>query len=230
MLLDESVKNEDIMIKLEGLQVVRNGTPVIKESSLTVHKGQSVALRGPSGCGKSTLLKTLVGGCEWQAGRYLLNNEPVTPDNIHRVRLKAGYIGQENALSGPTVLAALQRPFSFRAYRRKSFPEQLLNRLIERFQLSGDLLSHHPSTLSGGQKQRFAIIRVLLLEPELIIADEPTSALDAESRKGVIGELLGNGRTVISTSHDQDWLDQCERIVMMNNGQIIGEKQDVVCH
>ena len=218
------------MIKLEGLQVVRNGIPVIKKSSFTVHKGQSVALQGPSGCGKSTLLKTLVGGCEWQADRYLFNNELVTPASIHRVRLKAGYIGQENTLSGATVLEALQRPFSFRAYRGQLFPEQTLYRLIDRFQLSIDLLSHHPSTLSGGQKQRFAIIRVLLLEPELIIADEPTSALDAESRDSIIEELLGNERTVISTSHDQAWLDQCKRIVMMNNGQIIGEKQNVVCH
>ncbi|MET4692811.1 ABC transporter ATP-binding protein [Endozoicomonas lisbonensis] len=218
------------MIKLEGLQVVRGGNTVIRDSSITVHKGESVALQGPSGCGKSTLLKTLVGGCEWQAGHYLFNHQPVTPDSIHIVRLKAGYIGQESALSGSTVLEALQRPFSFKVFRAKSFPEHTLYRLMDQFLLSRSLLEHHPSELSGGQKQRFAIIRVLLLEPELIIADEPTSALDAESRNNVIEELLGRGRTVISTSHDQHWLDRCERIVMMDNGQIIGDKQNVVCH
>ncbi|AMO54821.1 hypothetical protein GZ77_24895 [Endozoicomonas montiporae] len=218
------------MIKLEGLDIVRGGNPVIRNSSLTVEKGQSVALQGPSGCGKSTLLKTLVGGCEWQSGHYLFNDKPVTPDSIQAVRLKTGYIGQESALMGTTVLEALQRPFSFRAFRNKTFPEQTLYRLMNRFLLSRNLLNHHPSALSGGQKQRFAIIRVLLLDPELIIADEPTSALDAESRDNVIEELLGTGRTVISTSHDQHWLDRCERIVLMDNGQVIGDKQHVVCH
>lgn len=218
------------MIKLEGLQVVRGGNTVIRDSSITVHEGESVALQGPSGCGKSTLLKTLVGGCEWQAGHYLFNHQLVTPDSIHIVRLKAGYIGQESAFSGSAALEALQRPFSFKAFRGKSFPEHTLYRLMDQFLLSRSLLEHHPSALSGGQKQRFAIIRVLLLEPELIIADEPTSALDAESRNNVIEELLGRGHTVISTSHDQHWLDRCKRIVMMDNGQIIGDKQNVVCH
>ena len=218
------------MIKLEGLNIVRRGNPVIRNSSLTIEKGQSVALQGPSGCGKSTLLKTLVGGCEWQSGHYLFNHKPVTPGSIQAVRLKTGYIGQENALSGATVIEALQRPFSFRAFRHRLFPEQKLYSLMDYFLLSRSLLDQHPSTLSGGQKQRFAIIRVLLLEPEFIIADEPTSALDAESRDNVIEELLGTGQTVISASHDQHWLDRCERIVMMDNGQIIGDKQHAICY
>ena len=218
------------MLKLEGLQVVRDGTYILKGINLEVGQGRSIVLQGPSGCGKSTLLKALVGGCEWQADRYVVDNEAVQPDTIQVIRQKAGYIGQENVLSGSSIREALMRPFSFKIHHNKPFPEKELQRLIHRFNLSTELLSRHPSQLSGGQKQRFAIIRALLLKPALIIADEPTSALDADSRAGVIEELLNGNHTVISTSHDPLWLNSCDQIIAMNNGQIIEEKQNVLSH
>ena len=218
------------MLKLEGLQVVRDGTLILKRINLDVKRGQSIVLQGPSGCGKSTLLKALVGGCEWQADRYIVDDESVRPDTIQTIRQKTGYIGQENALSGSSIREALMRPFSFKIHRNKSFPKEELQRLIHAFNLSTSLLDRHPSQLSGGQKQRFAIIRVLLLKPALIIADEPTSALDADSREGVLEELLNGGYTVISTSHDPFWLNKCDKIIAMNDGQIVKEVQNVLSH
>ena len=101
-------------------------------------------------------------------------------------------------MSGPSVREALERPFMFAVYKDRSFPDQELVRLMHRFNLPEELLERHPSSLSGGQRQRFAIVRVLLLKPQLIIADEPTSALDADSRNSVIRELLHSGKTIIS--------------------------------
>ena len=217
------------MLSIKGLQVVREGNRILDGIDLIVTKGQSVALKGPSGCGKSTLLKALVGGCQWQAEYFIMDNKHVTASNIQNVRQNTGYIGQESPMSGTAIREALERPFLFSVYRRREFPEHELNRLMQAFDLSAELLDRHPSSLSGGQRQRFAIIRILLLNPQLIIADEPTSALDEKSRRSVIKELLLSGRTIISTSHDQEWLDGCSDILMMEEGRILGEEH-VQCH
>ena len=217
------------MLDIKGLQVTREGIRILDGIDLMVRKGQSVALRGPSGCGKSTLLKALVGGCRWQADHFIINNQPVGVADIHGVRQNTGYIGQESPMSGTSVREALERPFQFAAYKDRKFPEQELARLMHQFHLSEELPERHPSSLSGGQRQRFAIIRVLLLKPQLIIADEPTSALDADSRNSVIRELLHSGKTIISTSHDQHWLNQCNSILIMEKGRIMGEEH-VQCY
>ncbi|MCL6268790.1 ABC transporter ATP-binding protein [Sansalvadorimonas sp. 2012CJ34-2] len=215
------------MISLRKLSVLREGTPVLNNISLDIALGESIALCGPSGCGKSTLLKTLLGGCHWKEGEFLFEGDKVTAATIQKIRKRSGYIGQENALGGVSVLDAIKQPFQFAAHRSRLFPENEMQRLMQMFSLSEELLERKPSSLSGGQQQRVAIIRVLLLKPDMIIADEPTSALDAETRDAVIQEILATGRTVISTSHDPVWLSHCDRVIFMDNGQIMKEERDV---
>ena len=215
------------MLKVNQLQAMRNGKLVLEDISLEIPAGTTCALQGPSGCGKSTLLKTLVGGCHWQATEFLFNGLSITPDTIQMVRQSAAYIGQENPLFGSSVEECLKQPFQFAAYRNRIFPQTELERLIQQFSLPKTLLQKSPSELSGGQRQRFCIIRALLLQPKLIIADEPTSALDQYNRNAVIDELLNQKHTVISTSHDQQWLDCCDQRIFMREGRIIREPEYV---
>ena len=215
------------MLKVKQLQAMRNGKAVLEDINLEIQTGQSYALQGSSGCGKSTLLKTLVGGCQWRANEFLFDGQPVSTDNIQIVRQSAGYIGQENALAGSSVEACLKQPFEFAAYKSKDFPDAELERLLKAFSLPEPLLKKSPTELSGGQRQRFCIIRTLLLQPKLIIADEPTSALDKNNRRAVIDELLNQQRTVISTSHDQEWLDCCDQLIFMKESRIIREPEYV---
>ena len=219
------------MLKVKQLQAMRNRVTVLENINLEILKGQSYALQGSSGCGKSTLLKTLVGGCSWRAEEFLFDGQPVSPGSIQNVRQFTGYIGQENALSGSSVEECLKQPFAFAAYKNrtfsKTFSKRELHRLIQTFSLPESLLQKAPSELSGGQKQRFCIIRTLLLQPKLIIADEPTSALDKNNRNAVIEELLNQKHTVISTSHDQQWLDNCDQLIFMKDGRIIREPEYV---
>ena len=212
-----------MLLQLNDLHVVRGSLPVLSGINLDLPQGESIALKGASGCGKSTLLKTIVGGCTWQARSFNFKRKPVTATNIQFIRQQSGYIGQESTLAGLSVRDSLMQPFEFSAYRRRKFPEHEMLRLLATFYLPVEILDRHPSGLSGGQRQRLSIIRVLLLEPELIIADEPTSALDSDSRKQVVDELLNRGRSVISTSHDQHWLDSCDRIIHMSQGRILEE-------
>ena len=214
-----------IMLKVKQLQATRNGKAVLESINLEIQTGRSYALQGSSGCGKSTLLKTLVGGCPWQADEFLFNGKTINQGNIQIVRQSTGYIGQESALSGPSVKACLKQPFEFAAYRNRAFPETELERLMEALSLPESLLQKPPTELSGGQRQRLCIIRTLLLQPILIIADEPTSALDNKNRNAVIDELLKRDRTVISTSHDQQWLNNCDQLICMAEGRIIREPE-----
>ena len=215
------------MLKVKQFRAIRNGSPVLEDISLEILPGTSCALQGPSGCGKSTLLKALVGGCHWQADEFIFDGQPITKASIQTIRQSAAYIGQENALSGSSVEECLKQPFQFTAYKNRTFPQTELKRLIQKFSLPQALLQKKPSELSGGQKQRFCIIRALLLQPKLIIADEPTSALDKNNRSAVIDELLSQKHTVISTSHDQEWLDCCDQLIFMNEGRIVREPEYV---
>lgn len=215
------------MLKVKQLQATCSGRQILQGINLNIQSGQSIALQGPSGCGKSTLLKTLVGGCSWQAEEFTFADQKITPDLIQVVRQSAGYIGQENAPSGSCVLDFLKQPFLFAAYKNRTFPQTEMERLMKKFLLSEQLLHQPPATLSGGQRQRFCILRILLLKPMLIIADEPTSALDKENRMAVMDELLNQKRTVISTSHDQQWLDACDELIFMNEGRIVREAEYV---
>ena len=215
------------MLKVKHLQATRNGNVMLENINLDIRAGQSYALQGASGCGKSTLLKTLIGGCPWQAEAFLFNGQLVSSDNIQIVRQSTGYIGQENALFGVSVDTCLKQPFEFAAYKNRSFPKAELDRLMQTFSLSESLLKKSPSELSGGQRQRFCIIRALLLRPKLLIADEPTSALDKNNRDAVIDELLNRKHTIISTSHDQQWLDNCDQLIFMSEGRIIRELEHV---
>ena len=214
------------MIKLKNLTVIMDDMPILRGVNLDAYKGTSIALKGPSGGGKSTLLKALVGGCRWQAEQYHFQGQHITADNIQYIRQRTGYIGQESTLAGTSIRESLMQPFQFSAYRSRVFPEGEMARLLKAFHLPVELLRRHPSALSGGQQQRISIIRALLLNPELIIADEPTSALDPESRNSVIKELLNRGRTIISTSHDQHWLNNCDRLLTLSGGVIINEESN----
>ncbi len=209
------------MLKLTNMQVEPNGVPVLKNISFEVAAGDSLVLAGPSGSGKSSLLKALLGGCKWRAESYIFNGVNVTPGLIQTVRQQSGYIGQEYNLEGITVYEALKRPFAFSIYRDREFSRQELMRLMGSFLLSADFLERGPTSLSGGQRQRFAIIRTLLLKPKLIVADEPTSALDQDCREAVIHELLDQGTTVVSTSHDSAWISRCSRVLSLNHGSLV---------
>ena len=211
------------MLNIKGLSVRRGDKLILDRLDLRMNQGETLALKGASGCGKSTLLKACLGGCPWKADQFLFEGVTITPKTLSYIRQRSGYIAQESTLPGHTVQEAMEQPFQFLAYQDKPFPAEELIRRMADFHLSEHLLTSHPSELSGGQRQRFAIIRVLLLSPKLIVADEPTSALDNVSRNAVIEALLNGQRTVISTSHDSHWLDACERVELMMKGKMIRE-------
>ncbi len=207
----------------------------LRGATLTIDRGEYVALIGPSGSGKSTLMNTL--GCldRPTSGSYLLDGiEIATMSADERALIrnkKIGFVFQNfNLLARTTAVENVEVPllyahrFSARERRRRVID------ILEKVGL-GDRLDHHPTQLSGGQQQRVAIARALVNEPPILLADEPTGNLDSRTSREVIQLFRDlneqSGITVILVTHDQSVARNARRIVALRDGEIVEDTTDI---
>ena len=204
---------------------------VLKGVSITVPKGDFVAIMGASGSGKSTLMNIL--GCldHPSAGKYWLDSEEVSqlsPDGRAFVRNhKIGFVFQGfNLLPRTSALENVVMPLS---YSHENLTEREGRRRarewLERVGL-GDRTHHEPAQLSGGQQQRVAIARALVNRPRLLFADEPTGNLDSKTSREIL-EMFQRlnreeGITIILVTHDPGIAQYAQRTVRISDGLIVG--------
>lgn len=201
----------------------------VRDVSMTVARGEFIALMGPSGCGKSTLLN-LLGAMDqasegeiWLDGTNLVQLGEGQLTELRRDRI--GFVFQFfNLLSTLTVFEnvalplQLSRRFSAKELRKK------VDAILKTVDLS-DRAEFYPARLSGGEMQRVAIARALIHEPEIILADEPTGNLDSENGKIVL-EMLRRisqeeGRTIVMATHSEEAAQVATRILRMRDGRIL---------
>jgi len=205
-----------------GSEVVK----ALRSISLTVHRGEFVALMGPSGSGKSTLMNIL--GCldTPTDGQYILNGKDVSKlddNNLAEIRNREiGFVFQTfNLLPRSNALENIMLPLVY-AGLGKNQRIQRAREVIENVQLT-DRMLHKPNELSGGQRQRVAIARALVNHPSIILADEPTGNLDSKTSIEIIG-LLENihtaGNTIILVTHEPDIALHAHRIVRLMDGMV----------
>jgi putative ABC transport system ATP-binding protein len=198
--------------------------------SVTVNRGEIVAIMGPSGSGKSTLMNIL--GCLDRPtdGEYFLDGEKVSDLNDDQLALirnrKVGFIFQSfNLLTRATALSNVELPLRYAGV--KSSRSDIAKKALEIVGL-GNRMHHKPFELSGGQQQRVAIARALVNNPAIIMADEPTGNLDSKSGKEIMELLLKlnreNGCTVIIVTHDSVVGNQTQRIIQVKDGLIVESK------
>jgi putative ABC transport system ATP-binding protein len=195
--------------------------------SLTVGKGEFVALMGPSGCGKSTLLNLVAGLDTPDEGEITVAGELVTgrsEDELARMRrVHVGLVFQFfNLLEGMTVLENVALP-AIIAGRKRKMAETRARDLLDLLGI-GDKAAAVPGVLSGGQRQRLAIARALANDPTLLLADEPTGALDSEGGDEVIElmrRLHRGGQTIVLVTHDAEVAAAAGRVVRMRDGRIV---------
>lgn len=209
------------MIKLKSITFSDADKVVLNGIDLLLKPQQKIVLTGPSGSGKSSILKVIVGAMIPQVGIYEFEKTPVDAGNIHIVRNKIAFVGQEPILGADKVEDAIYLPFRYRQNRNLKPELETVYALMKRLSLDPEILKQEVSKLSGGEKQRLAIIRALLLNKKIFLLDEVTSALDSVSKQAVIHELSKPDYTVLSVSHDPEWIKQCDLELVVEKGRIM---------
>ncbi len=202
---------------------------ILNDLTLNVSKGEVVVLIGPSGCGKSTLLRCLNGLEPIQGGSVTLHGEPVEhgKPSLYNVRQKIGMVFQSYDLfPHMTVLKNITlSPLKVQNRSKEEVTEKAME-LLKRVGLE-DKANSYPSELSGGQKQRVAIVRSLIMNPDIMLLDEITAALDPEMVHEVLNVVLGladSGTTMMIVTHEMAFAEAvADRIIFLDGGVIVEE-------
>ena len=208
------------MLEIKNLKKSFSNKKVLKGINLKVEKGEIIGIIGPSGCGKSTFLRCINLLEKPTSGHIIFEGDDlVDNDSLEVIRRKIGMVFQQfNLFENMTVLDnIILAPVLLKIMSREEAITEA-KKLLEEIDLL-DKASFYPNELSGGQKQRVAIVRTLIMKPEIILFDEPTSALDPE----MIGEvtqlmrkIADTGMTMLIVSHEMNFIKNfCNRVIFM---------------
>lgn len=225
------------MLEIKNLKKKYGKKKVLDGINLSVNKGDIIGIIGPSGCGKSTLLRCINLLEKPDSGKIIFEGDDLTDNkSFHETRRKIGMVFQQfnlfnhmkvidNIIYAPVKLKLMSKNEAIKK------AEELLKE-IDLY----DIRDSYPSVISGGQKQRVAIIRTMIMNPDIILFDEPTSALDPE----MIGEvtnlmrkIASNGMTMLIVSHEMNFIKNfCNRVVFLSDGVVKeeGSSKDIFDH
>lgn len=211
----------DTVLEIKNLVKKFDGHIILDGLNLSVQEGEVVVILGPSGCGKSTLLRCINGLEEIQSGSISVQ------ESASLLRQKVGMVFQSYDLFPHlSVLGNIMlSPVKVQKRKKDEVKEEALE-LLERVGLS-DKADSYPRQLSGGQKQRVAIVRALILHPEILLFDEVTAALDPEMVREVLDVILAlakQGKTMLIVTHEMQFAKAvADRIVFIDKGKIAEE-------
>lgn len=213
------------MLEIKNLKKSFGSKKVLNGINLKVSKGELIGIIGPSGCGKSTFLRSVNLLEKPTSGKIILDGDTLDEKtNLTKLRRKIGMVFQQfNLFDNMTVIENITcAPILLNIMNKKEAYTEA-RRLLKKINLS-DKENFYPSELSGGQQQRVAIIRTLLMKPEMILFDEPTSALDPEmigEVTNLMRDIANDGMTMLIVSHEMNFIKNfCTRVLFMSDGKI----------
>ena len=223
---------ENALLEIKNLKKAYGEHIVLDGLDLAVNKGEVVVVIGPSGCGKSTLLRCVNALEDIQGGEVLLDGEPVRrgSKDISRLRQKIGMVFQSYDLFPHKSILEniLLAPMKVQKRQRAEAEKEALE-LLDRVGLA-DRRDDYPRQLSGGQKQRVAIVRALIMHPEILLLDEITAALDPEMVHEVLQVVLAlakSGSTMLIVTHEMAFARAiADRVIFLEEGHIVEESRD----
>ncbi len=218
--LKDKIQYQNVSLSIDGNQILKN-------INLTIKKGENLGIVGPTGSGKSTLVKILPALITEYEGKVLIDNHELREYSLSSLRDKIGMVSQEVIIFNDTLRNNLL------VAKPDATEEELIEALKKAkadfvFKLENGLdtvLGEKGSRLSGGERQRIAIARIFLKNPDILIVDEGTSALDVETEEYIMEEINRHflDRTVIIITHRLKLLDITNRVVVIEEGQIVEE-------
>ncbi len=219
----------DTVLEIKNLVKKFDRHIILDDLNLNVQEGEVVVILGPSGCGKSTLLRCINGLEEIQSGSISFQGKEISgvKESAGLLRQKVGMVFQSYDLFlHLSVLGNIMlSPVKVQKRKKDEVKEEAL-KLLKKVGLS-DKADSYPRQLSGGQKQRVAIVRALIMHPEILLFDEVTAALDPEMVREVLDVILAlarQGKTMLIVTHEMQFAKAvADRIVFMDEGKIAEE-------
>jgi putative ABC transport system ATP-binding protein len=229
---------QDIIILEEVYKIYTMGeveVAALNGVSLTIRKGEFVAIMGASGSGKSTLMNIL--GCldSPTKGRYCLEGLEVSrfsKNELAEIRnKKLGFVFQSfNLLSRTTVVENIELPLIYSKRASKRAVDKIYQ-IMQTLGLGGFQM-HYPNQLSGGQQQRVAIARAIINDPALLLADEPTGNLDSATSGDVMKVLCDlnhkTGITIVLVTHETDIARYARRVIVLKDGKVLSDTPSTI--
>ena len=229
---NKGINSSDIIIKTDDIKKSYGETHAMRGISLTIKRGEVLAIMGPSGSGKSTLLHTLAGITRPDSGKVYFNGSRI--DNLNDRqrtmlrRSKFGFVFQFSQLVPElTAIDNVVVPMLLNGIDKKTAyhkAEQWLNKVG----ISDAKLYHLANQLSGGQIQRVAIARAMIINPEVLFADEPTGSLDSLNSELVMKMFIKtakeNGTTVVMVTHEPTIAAYADREIIVRDGKVEGQE------
>lgn len=197
--------------------------PVLDKINISIKSGERVGIIGANGAGKSTLFKALLGLIDVR-GDIFIDDISMNRQNLRKIRQKMGIVLQDsdNQMFMPHVIDDMMfGPMNYGMSREDAY-----NRAVEVLDKLGlnSIKDRHNYRLSGGEKRMAAIATILTMNPQIVLMDEPTASLDPYNRRKIIEVLNDLSITRVIATHDLDMvLETCDRVILMDNGQVIAD-------
>lgn len=197
----------------------------LDEINLTINKGEKIGIVGCSGSGKSTLLKLLLKFYKQSNGSILIDNQNLAVIDTHRLRQLIGYVPQEPLLFSGTIAENIAwglPSFAPSKIQEAAIQANAMEFIQSQAEGFNTMVGEQGATLSGGEKQRLCLARILMRNPQILVLDEATANLDALCEQSIMKTIFSLNKTMIMIAHRLSTVSDCDKIVVMDKGKIIG--------